>query len=243
MSAWAELRALAVGVERLLLPGECLLCRATLAGREWDAVVCALCRARWRAVPPPWCARCGQPVLADLGCRFCADWDAAMGRVRSAVWLEDGARRAVHQLKYDGWHGVAPALAEAMRRLEPLEAGSVLLPIPLGRRRLRERGYNQAEALARALGRAAGLRVETGALRRARETRSQTALAPAARTANVEGAFMASPTRGARLVLVDDVCTTGATLVAAARALRAAGAARVEAVTFARAPLPVPGGT
>jgi ComF family protein len=119
----------------------------------------------------------------------------------------------------------------------------VLVPIPLGPRRLRERGYNQAEALARALGRASGLRVDAAVLRRARETRSQTALAPTARAANVAGAFMASPTQGARLVLVDDVCTTGATLVAAARALRAAGAARVEAVTFARAPLPVPGGT
>ncbi|HEX5635190.1 MAG TPA: ComF family protein [Gemmatimonadales bacterium] len=242
MPSWADLRTLAQGVERLLLPGECLLCRATLAAREWEALVCALCRLRWRAVPAPWCDRCGQPVLPDLGCRFCAAWDESLSRVRSAVWLDGSARDAVHHLKYDGWRGVAPALAAPMRRLEPLEPGAVLVPIPLGRARRRSRGYNQAEELARALGRVTGLAVRPDLLRRARETRSQTALAPTARAANVQGAFMASGGRGARLVLVDDVCTTGATLVAAARALRSAGAGRVEAVTFARAPLPVPGG-
>lgn len=241
MAAWADLRALAVAVERLLLPGECMLCRASLAAREWDALACALCRARWRRLPPPFCHRCGQPGLPDQGCRFCTDWAPALGRVRSAVWLEGSAREAVHHLKYGGWPGMARALAEAMRGLEPLEPGTVLVPIPLGSARLRSRGYNQAEVLARAVGSVAGLAVAPGLLRRSRETRSQTALAPSARAANVHAAFMAAGAVPDRLVLVDDVCTTGATLVAAAEALRAAGATRVEAVTFARAPLPVPG--
>jgi ComF family protein len=241
MVAWADVRALALAVERLLLPGECMLCKSALATREWDVLACSLCRSRWRRVPPPFCARCGQPGLPDLGCRFCADWSPALGRVRSAVWLEGGAREAVHHLKYGGWPGMARTLAEAMRALEPLERGTVLVPIPLGRARLRSRGYNQAEALARALGDTAGLPVRAQLLRRARETRSQTALAPSARAANLHDAFMAAGAMPDRLVLVDDVCTTGATLVAAAEALAAAGAARVEAVTFARAPLPVPG--
>jgi predicted amidophosphoribosyltransferase len=241
MAIWAELCALAVGVERLLLPGECMLCRAPLAPREWDALACGLCRSRWRSLPRPYCPRCGQPGLPDLGCRFCAGWPAAIGRVRSAVWLEGSARDAVHHLKYGGWPGMARSMADAMRGLEPIQADAVLVPVPLGARRLRERGYNQAEVLARALGRATGLAVRTGLLRRARETRSQTALTPSARAANVHAAFMATGSGRARLVLVDDVCTTGATLVAAAEALRASGAPLVEAVTFARAPLPVPG--
>ena len=241
MVSWAEVRALAVSVERLLLPGECMLCKSPLASREWDTLACALCRARWRRVPPPFCDRCGQPGLPDLGCRFCADWAPALGRVRSAVWLDGSAREAVHHLKYGGWPGMARALAETMQALEPLEPGAVLVPVPLGASRRRHRGYNQAEVLAVALGRARQLAVRPDLLRRARETRSQTALAPSARAANVHGAFMAAGTPPDRLVLVDDVCTTGATLVAAAEALVGAGAVRVEAVTFARAPLPVPG--
>ena len=241
MVTWADIRELALGVERLLLPGECMLCRSALAAREWDVLACALCRARWRRLPPPFCHRCGQPGLPDLGCRFCADWTPALGRVRSAVWLDGTAREAVHQLKYGGWPGMARGLAEAMCGLEPLEAGTVLVPIPLGHGRLRSRGYNQAEVLARSLGGRGGFEVRPDLLRRARETRSQTALTPSARAANVHGSFMAVGPVPDRLVLVDDVCTTGATLLAAAEALAAAGATVVEAVTFARAPLPVPG--
>jgi ComF family protein len=110
-----------------------------------------------------------------------------------------------------------------------------LIPVPLGRRRQRERGYNQSECIARGLERLIGLPVQTQLLKRVRETSTQTALTPEARHANVAGAFEAAPAGGLRLVLVDDVFTTGATLAAAAVALSRAGAARVDAVTFARA--------
>ncbi len=190
-------------------------------------------------MPAPWCPRCGQPGLTDVACRFCADWTPALGRVRSAVWLEGSARAAVHQLKYNGWPGVVTGMAAAMRGLEPLRAPAVLLPVPLSRARLRRRGYNQAAVLAGAIARLTGLELSGTTLARTRETPTQTALAPEARAANVAGAFMApSPVQGT-FVLVDDVCTTGATLGAAAVALREAGALQVEAVTFARAPLPV----
>jgi ComF family protein len=223
------------GVERWLLPPACLLCGEPVAEREHDALICDLCRLRWRAIPHPLCPRCGQPGFQDLECRLCAGWPAGLSRARSAVWLDGSARDAVHRLKYEGWTRAADAIAQAMCRLEPLTPGVSLIPIPLGRRRLRQRGYNQSECIAVALGARTGLAVRTDLLRRARETRTQTALTPEARHANVAGAFHAGAARVLELVLVDDVFTTGATLAAAAVALMEAGAVRVEAVTFARA--------
>jgi len=114
-----------------------------------------------------------------------------------------------------------------------------LVPIPLGAKRRRERGYNQSERLAVALATRLGLEVRPELLARARETRSQTALTPEQRQVNVDGAFRARPPAGAAVILVDDVFTTGSTLIAAATALLAAGTARVDAVTFARAVGPI----
>jgi predicted amidophosphoribosyltransferase len=123
-----------------------------------------------------------------------------------------------------------------MRGLEPLTGQVSLIPIPLGPRRLRDRGYNQSERIARALAACTGLELRTDGLSRLRDTRTQTALTPEGRQANVAGAFRPSGVAGARCVLVDDVFTTGATLAEAGAALAAGGAARIEAVTFARAP-------
>jgi ComF family protein len=145
----------------------------------------------------------------------------------------------VHRLKYEGWWRVAGALAEAMRGLEPLIGRVCLIPVPLGARRLRMRGYNQSELMAAALGELIGRPVRADLLARRRETRTQTALTPEGRQANVAGAFEARPVGGLACVLVDDVFTTGATLAEAGAALGRAGAASVDAVTFARAEPPV----
>ncbi len=234
MARFADLLPVLAGVERLLLPGECLLCLEPVSPRDDDALVCGLCRSRWQRIAPPWCGRCGGPVAGDEPCTACSAWPASLERVRSAVWLDDAGRRAVHHLKYDGWWRVADAMALAMRGLEPLTGRLSLIPVPLGSRRLRKRGYNQSERIAAALARLTGAAV-CDVLRRERETPSQTALTPEQRAANVAGVFAASARIGGRCVLVDDVFTTGATLLAAAEALRAAGAAQVDAVTFARA--------
>ena len=226
-------------VERWLLPPACLCCEAPIPAREGDILVCGPCRSRWRRVPHPLCSRCGQPAFGDLECRICADWPAGLARVRSAVWLTGGAQRAVHLLKYEGWWRVAASMAEAMTSLEPLTGRVSLIPVPLGAGRLRSRGYNQSERLARALGARLGNPVPADLLRRGRETSTQTALTPDARRANVAGAFVASGPVAGRVVLVDDVFTTGATLLAAAAALTAAGAESVEAVTFGRAVEPI----
>ena len=176
--------------------------------------------------------------------------------VRSAVWLDEGARPAVHALKYGGLPRIADDLAAAMLPMRPATGGpSALIPIPLAPKRLRERGYNQSEMLARALTRQWRIPVLLDVLVRTRETPTQTALTPETRLANVAGAFsmrnaelgMRNGTAGVNsafripnsaFVLVDDVFTTGATLAEAARALEQAGARRITGVTFARAAIP-----
>ncbi len=162
---------------------------------------------------------------------------AALRAVRSAVWLAEGAREAVHALKYGGLPRIADDLAAAMDPPAPA-ADPVLVPIPLAPRRLRQRGYNQSEWLALALGRRWRLPVACDLLSRVRETATQTALTPETRLANVAGAFTAERGVGRTFILVDDVFTTGATLAEAARALEQAGAQRVYGVTFGRAVIP-----
>ena len=236
---FAELASLLRRAEAWLLPGECLLCRES-AGPE-DPLVCPVCQSRWRPLPEPQCVRCGQPTtpLSDA-CRICAGWPDGFARARSAVWLDDPARAAVHALKYGGWWRLADPMARLMARLEPVRTPGVLVPVPLATRRARARGYNQAERLGAALAARTGLAHPPGLLLRRRETPTQTSLPPEARRANVAGAFEAGPLpAGARLVLVDDVFTTGATLAEAAATLLEAGAGTVESVTFARAQPPV----
>jgi ComF family protein len=172
------------------------------------------------------------------------------------VGLGDGAREVIHALKYRALPRIADDLAEAMVRHLPRPAPPAgLVPIPLGPRRLKQRGYNQSEWLARSLGRRWRLAVRPDLLVRCRDTASQTALTPAARLANVAGAFQvrnaecgmrnerapedsAHRTPHSTLVLVDDVFTTGATLAEAARTLARAGSGAIAAVTFGRAVIP-----
>jgi len=242
-------------IEQLLLPAECALCHALLSYARAGRVVCDVCRHRWRAVRPPWCGRCGQPEPHFGPCRLCADWPGALRVVRSAVWLEAGARGAVHALKYGALARIADDLAEAVAGIAlPGRDAAWLVPVPLGRQRLRERGYNQSERLARALARR-WRRPVVDLLTRVRETATQTALTPEARLANVAGAFEIRNAEGgtrnnapdfrsafrvptSAFVLVDDVFTTGATLAEAARALERGGARTVLGVTFGRATLP-----
>lgn len=239
MAPFAELAPRLRAIERWLLPGECLLCRQSTPGSEDDPLICGPCRSRWRPVPDPVCDRCGQPQMRGLECRVCPGWPQGFTHARSAVWLDGDARRAVHYLKYDGWWRVSGAMALTMRRLDLLTGPLCLVPVPLSVARLRLRGYNQSEHLARALARQVKGSLRPDALERVRDTGTQTALTPEARYANVDGAFAAGRVRRLRLLLVDDVFTTGATLATAAAALLAAGAQEVEAVTFARARLPV----
>jgi ComF family protein len=143
----------------------------------------------------------------------------------------------VHHLKYEGFRTLADEIAEIVVQRTARPPRGILVPIPLGRRRLGTRGYNQAAEIARALAAHWKLPVSEASLRRTRETKTQTALAPEERERNVRGAFWASPAKGRQreIILIDDVLTTGATLAAAARSLEESGWRRIDAVTFARA--------
>jgi ComF family protein len=166
--------------------------------------------------------------------------------VRSVCWFPGGtAREIVHALKYGGWRRVGDALAERMARVEwppdVLAERTAVIAVPLSRRRERERGYNQSAVIARALAARWCIADWSDVLTRTRSTASQTRLTPEARRRNVSGAFRIDPEaagrlRGAHVVVVDDVVTTGATVAACASELFHGGARIVSVITFGRAP-------
>jgi len=182
-------------------------------------------------------------------CLECSTWPAELTAARYAYVLAPPASDLVHALKYEGWRELAPLMSRAMARVVPRGTDArgsssrperiAVVPVPTTERRLRERGYNQAELLAEGVGRALG-RPCLPALRRERATVSQTTLAPSERRENVRGTFSLSSSASrlvpdADVLLVDDVLTTGATAGEAAVTLTRAGAASVTLVTFARA--------
>lgn len=163
--------------------------------------------------------------------------------MRSAVLFETGVRQAIHQLKYAGCTVLATPLARLMAQCwsaAPLPV-DVWTAVPLHVARQRERGYNQSYLLGREFARLVGLPEMSGTLRRVRATQAQVELSASERRANVDGAFAYNPPRdgqgvcGQRVLVIDDVCTTGATLEACAIALKRAGAVSVWGFTLARA--------
>jgi ComF family protein len=225
------------GLERLLLPNACVVCEGSVAEDDPDGLVCGLCRSRVRAVGTG-CTRCQQPLPLIGPCRFCADWPEVLRTARSAVWLDATTRPIVHHLKYEGLARAGTDIGRIISRALPQPSGGILVPVPLAPGRRRQRGYNQAAAIAHALGNLWRRPVAESVLRRARDTGTQTALSPAERLRNMAAAFDASEpgdAPDATIILVDDVLTTGATLVACATALGEAGWPAVDAVTFARA--------
>ena len=212
----------------VLLPRRCLVCGAA------GAHLCGACRDGFPRIEPPWCERCGAPTASPVQrCRECSGRRLAFGQARAAVAYDDAVRRLVVGWKERGLRRIADDAAALVVECIPPSAADVVTFVPADRRRQGERGHHPAERLARALGEHWQMPCRALVVR-VRETERQRGLALVDRRRNVAGAFAARPVRGG-VLLVDDVYTSGATVSAAATALRAAGATHVNVVSFARA--------
>jgi ComF family protein len=194
---------------------------------------CATCVGALEPLEPPWCERCGAPSLLPVPrCQDCPP--PPIATVRAPFRYEGPAREAVHRLKFTGWRDVAGTLAAAIAACGGAAPADVITWVPLSRRRLAERGYDQARALAVALAHQTEVPV-VRLLRRTVATGPQARRAGTERRDAMRGAFAASRGVPARVLLVDDVLTTGATAAACALALREAGASEVHVAVAARA--------
>ena len=238
----ASLQQLGTALLDLVYPPVCLACAAPVAAAD---TLCPACFVQLRPITAPLCPVLGLPFAVSMGPGAISAEAMAepppFQRARAAVVYGEVPKAIVAKLKY----GDRPELARFCARLM---AGAghalwrdapVLVPVPLHRSRLRERRYNQSAELARALGRLTGLSVEANLVARTRRTRQQVGLSGTGRARNVAGAFAVDPQAALRLgarrvVLVDDVYTTGATVKAVCQALRRAKINDIDVVTFAR---------
>lgn len=212
----------------LLFPPHCLGCGVG------GSFLCSSCQEALPRLNPPYCERCGLPVAEGDLCATCQVSPPALDGLRSPFLFQGVVRQAIHCLKYQNLRAVAWPLGQLLGeclRVYPLPV-EVLVPVPLHPKRLRQRGYNQSALLARAT----GLPVVEGLIR-LRDTPPQARTATSQeRQDNVRGAFACRHRglRGRQILLVDDVCTTGATMEACALALKEAGAASVWGLALAR---------
>ncbi|HML11791.1 MAG TPA: ComF family protein [Xanthobacteraceae bacterium] len=242
---WARFAGAVRGAGRVVLdaalPPLCPSCRKPVAD---DGGLCPGCWSQLSFITPPYCERLGIPFAYDpgpgvLSMQAIAD-PPAYERARAAVRYDDIARTLIHALKYGDRLDLAPTLGRWMARAGGvlLAEADALVPVPLHWRRLWARRFNQSATLAAVIAAQAKLPVAHAALARVKATRQQVGLTASERALNVQGAFRVreearADVKGRRLVLVDDVLTSGATIDACARALLRAGAAAVDVLVFA----------
>ncbi|PZU93299.1 MAG: amidophosphoribosyltransferase [Chelatococcus sp.] len=238
----AALRAGANAVLGIVYPPSCIACRAATGDAQ---SLCASCWSAMGFIERPYCERLGTPFAVDLGAGLLSPAAIAdppvFARARAVCRFDGTARELVHRLKY----GDRPELALALGRMmaqagrELLSDADLVVPVPLHRTRLWSRRFNQAAALAQVVADIAHARHEPLLLLRAKRTRQQVGLTRAQRAENLQGAFRVPAGKkpvleGRRILLVDDVLTTGSTANAASRTLLRAGARQVDVLTFAR---------
>ena len=243
--AMPVLRGLAHAALDTVFPPACLNCRESTGA---SGSLCAACWAQVRFIERPFCDRLGTPFAMDLGNDGLLSPEAVAdppvyARARAVAHFEDGpVRRLVHRLKYSDRIELAKPLGAWMARAgnEILAEAEVLVPVPLHRRRLAVRRFNQAQVLAQAISAQCGVPADPFILARVKPTPSQVGLSRSQRALNLQGAFRVSDGKagqieGRAVVLIDDVMTSGATANTASRALLRSGAKRVDVLVFARA--------
>jgi ComF family protein len=233
---------LARAVADTVLPPTCLACRAPTGDQGG---LCPPCWSKAGFIERPYCERLGVPFPVDHGGELVSPAalaePPAYARARAAARYTDVVRDLVHQMKYGDRMDLVPSLAGWMTRAggELLSGAELLVPVPLHWRRLWQRRFNQSSALAHAIAKRSGIAVDDHVLTRARATQPQFGLPRERRAENVQGAFRVPPekrlaVKGRKLVLIDDVLTTGATVDACTKALLRAGALRVDVLVLAR---------
>ena len=234
------LRAGLGGLVDLLFPRLCPVCRnAPLAESQ---PFCPGCTERIEPLPPGRCSRCALPFVAVAGsthlCADCLRHEPPFGRVHAAGLYAGSLKQALQLFKYSGAIELDRTLARLLcAMLPPLSGDEILLPVPLHPQRLRHRGYNQSLLLARAMACILQIPLERTLLERVVATPSQQGLDARQRMSNLHGAFRCRRRlQGERMLLVDDVMTTGATLAACSYALLDAGAGSVDGAVVGRAP-------
>ncbi len=236
--AWKHAARLTLDIA---LPTLCVACREPVDGEG----VCAQCWSKLSFIERPYCPRLGIPFVYDPGPDMLSmeaiASPPAYQRARAAVRYDEVARTLVHALKYQDRTDLAPVMGRWMARAgrELLDGADMLIPVPLHWRRGWSRRYNQSGALARIIAGRSGVTLRGDVLQRLRATEQQVGLSRPQRASNVQGAFGVSADRrstihGARVILIDDVLTSGATVDACARALLRAKAAQVDVLVFAR---------
>lgn len=228
-----------------IYPPVCQICGGRRCG-ALEGYVCADCWIKGvRFIKAPFCDRCGLPYQGEItisfDCSNCREMDLQFRYARSAVVAGGTVLEVIHRYKYNRALWFEPFLADVLvRQAEPLlnqERWDMMIPVPLHPVKQREREFNQAERLAAPLSRALKIPLRSDILRRTTETRTQTLLSRSERAANVRHAFALKTSdslRGLKIIVFDDVLTTGATTSACARELRAAGAEDVCVWTVAR---------
>jgi ComF family protein len=217
----------------LLFPPQCAGCQCN------GTILCSVCTAKIQPIPMPFCQHCHTPLSPDRGCRRCAQRPLRLSGLRCVSGYQEPLRSCIHALKYDGVTRLAQPLGECLAQTsqELKVEGNLVLPVPLHPERLRRRGYNHAALLARICAQKRGIEYREDVLSRSRNTSAQARLSPEERARNVAGAFRCTlgqaAISGKCVILIDDVCTTGATLEECATPLFAAGASSVWGLVLA----------